>query len=122
MITAQPAFATPIEEEAGVLRGPFRAPRQMLAAQEYDGHASIHDDATAQKLGFKGGTIEGPTHFSQFEPLGFAAWGERWFREGGLSAQYRAACYEGERVRAFMAKPRPGEAQVEIWMTREDGV
>ena len=27
------------------LTGPFRAPRQMLADQEYDGHTSVHDDA-----------------------------------------------------------------------------
>ena len=46
----------------------------MLAEQTYDDHVSIHDDATAQKLGFKGGTIEGPTHFSQFAPLGDRLW------------------------------------------------
>ena len=32
------------------LSGPYRAPRQMLATQEYGGHASIHDDAMAQDL------------------------------------------------------------------------
>jgi hypothetical protein len=93
----------------------------MLAHQEYDGHASIHDDATAQKLGFKGGTIEGPTHFSQFAPLGFALWGERWFSEGCLSVQYREAAYEGEKVRALMAMPKSGETQVEVRLEREDG-
>lgn len=41
----------------------------MLADQSYDRHSSIHDDATAQQLGFKGGTIEGPTNFSPFAPL-----------------------------------------------------
>jgi hypothetical protein len=122
MTTVLPAFQTPIEEEGGVIHGPFRSPGQMLAGQEYGGHASIHDDATAQKLGFKGGTIEGPTHFSQFAPLGFSLWGERWLSEGGLSVQYRAACYAGERVRAFMTRPKPGETQVDIWMQREDGI
>lgn len=122
MFTARPAFQADIELIDGVLRGPPRSPRQMLARQEYDGHASIHDDATAQKLGFEGGTIEGPTHFSQFAPLGFALWGERWFREGCISAQYRNACYEGDKVRAFMRAPPPEAAQVEIWMEREDGL
>ena len=56
-------FMTALEEIDGVIAGPMRYPRQMLAVQEYGGHASIHDDATAQKLGFQGGTIEGPTHF-----------------------------------------------------------
>lgn len=122
MLTARPAFQTDIDLTDGVLSGPLRAPRQMLARQEYDGHASIHDDATAQKLGFQGGTIEGPTHFSQFAPLGFALWGERWFREGCLSAQYRNAAYEGDGMRAFMRQPCPGETQAEVWMTREDGL
>ncbi len=52
------AFDTAIEDAGNALIGPWRQPRQMLHAQTYDSHASIHDDATAQKLGFKGGTIE----------------------------------------------------------------
>ena len=40
--------------------GPLRRPRQMLAEQEYGGHTSIHDDAIAEKLGFRAGPIEGP--------------------------------------------------------------
>src|SRR4051812_29300171 len=63
------AFTTEILESGEVLVGPWRSPKQLLHAQVYDSHASIHDDATAQKLGFQGGTIEGPTHFSQFAPL-----------------------------------------------------
>jgi len=52
----------------------------MLSDQSYDDHASIHDDMTAQKLGFKGGTIEGPTHFSQLAPLGEAVFGQNlWY-------------------------------------------
>lgn len=115
-------FDTQIEATADTLSGPLRGPRQMLAAQEYDSHASIHDDATAQKLGFKGGTIEGPTHFSQFVPLCVAAWGTKWFEHGCLSAHYRNPCFEGERVRAFMAKPTAGASGTTIWMQREDGV
>ena len=69
------AFDTEIAESDGVLTGPWRQPKQMLHAQTYDSHASIHDDATAQKLGFQGGTIEGPTHFSQFAPLCERAFG-----------------------------------------------
>jgi len=57
-------FDTAIEETSGALVGPWRRPHPMLNAQVYDSHASIHDDAIAQKLGFQGGTIEGPTHFS----------------------------------------------------------
>lgn len=115
------AFETKIEDKDGNLAGPWRTPRQMLAAQKYDSHVSIHDDAMAQKLGFKGGTIEGPTHFSQFTPLCVALWGYRWLAEGCLSAHYRNACYEGDKVRAFLVKPLSGGMQTEIWMQREDG-
>lgn len=116
------AFDTQIDETSDALIGPLRSPRQMLATQEYDSHASIHDDATAQKLGFKGGTIEGPTHFSQFAPLCVALWGSSWLERGTLSAHYRNPCFEGERVRAYVAKPQPGANQTAIWMLREDGI
>lgn len=113
-------FATPIEEEGGVLAGPARGPRQMLAVQDDGGHASIHDDATAQAIGFKGGTIEGPTHFSQFAPLAFAVWGERWLTHGCLSAHYRSPVFEGEQVRAYLRRPEGGGNVAEIWMMRDE--
>ncbi len=115
-------FATPIQDSGTELIGPLRTPRQMLAAQQYDDHTSIHDDATARKFGFKGGTIEGPTHFSQFVPLCVALWGSRWLAQGSLSAHYRNACFEGEKVRAFVAKPQGEATQTTIRMDREDGI
>jgi hypothetical protein len=51
------AFDTQISETDMLLTGPWRRPKQMLHAQVYDSHASIHDDATAQKLGFQGGPV-----------------------------------------------------------------
>ena len=114
-------FDTEIEATDTELVGPWRAPRQMLQAQSYDSHASIHDDATAQKLGFQGGTIEGPTHFSQFVPLCVEQWGTDWFRTGCLSAHYRNAVFEGEEVRAILVKPGEGARQGEIRMIKRDG-
>jgi hypothetical protein len=115
------AFATAIEETPERLIGPWRSPHQMLHAQVYDAHASIHDDATAQKLGFKGGTIEGPTHFSQFAPLGERLWGRAWFERGCISAHYRNAAFEGEEVQAVVMKPAPGQSQCDIQMIKRDG-
>jgi hypothetical protein len=114
-------FATQIEDGKESLAGPWRIPRQMLAKQQYDSHVSIHDDAMAQKLGFKGGTIEGPTHFSQFVPLCVALWGAKWLEQGCISAHYRNACYEGDKVRAFVAEPAAAATHTTIWMQREDG-
>jgi hypothetical protein len=115
------AFDTEISESNGVLTGPWRKPKQMLHAQTYDSHASIHDDATAQKLGFQGGTIEGPTHFSQFAPLCERVWGKQWFETGCLSAHYRNPVFEGEEVQASIEKPKPGQNICAIGMTRRDG-
>jgi hypothetical protein len=114
-------FDTKIEENDAELVGPWRAPRQMLQAQSYDSHASIHDDTTAQKLGFQGGTIEGPTHFSQFVPLCVEQWGIDWFRTGCISAHYRNPVFEGEAVEAILAKPLGGARQSEIRMIKRDG-
>ena len=115
------AFDSEIAESNGVLTGPWRAPKQMLHAQTYDSHASIHDDATAQKLGFQGGTIEGPTHFSQFAPLCERIWGNAWFETGCLSAHYRNPAFEGEEVQASIEMPKPGQNICAIGMTRKDG-
>ena len=61
---------------------------QMLQEQEYGGHASIHDDAMAEKLGFRAGPIEGPTHFSLFPPLMEKIWGQAWYERGCISSHY----------------------------------
>jgi hypothetical protein len=115
------AFETVFEEVDGALVGPWRGPRQMLAEQKYDDHASIHDDSTAQKLGFRGGTIEGPTHFSQFSPFGERLWGTAWFESGCISAHYRNPVFENEEVRAIVSKPAADEQQAAIWMEKRDG-
>ncbi len=71
-------FTTEIERlDEQALAGPWRYPGNMLTEQSYDDHSSIHDDDTAQKLGFRGGAVEGPTHFSQLAPSGVAIWGGR---------------------------------------------
>jgi hypothetical protein len=110
------SFDTPI-----ILQGPLRTPRQMLADQEYGGHASIHDDAMAAKLGFRAGPIEGPTHFSLFPPLLAHLWGNAWFERGCLSAHYQNMVVEGEQVRAFVALPRAGETSTRAWAEKADG-
>ena len=119
MIRVESAFTTEIVENGDLLVGPWRSPKQMLQAQTYDSHASIHDDATAQKLGFRGGTIEGPTHFSQFDPLAVHLFGESWLETGCISAHFRNPAFEGDRLRAMARRIAPNKA--EIRMEREDG-
>ncbi|MFT3800262.1 MAG: hypothetical protein QM766_03500 [Burkholderiaceae bacterium] len=111
------SFDTPL-----VLSGPLRKPRQMLAEQEYGGHVSIHDDEMAEKLGFKAGPIEGPTHFSQFVPLLDHLWGKAWYERGCLSAHYLNMMVEGDEVRAFAQVPPPGAKSTRVWAERADGL
>ncbi len=97
----------------GTLVGPTRMPRQMLGDQEYDGHASVHDDDVADELGLAGAPIEGPTHFSQFDPLAFEAWGPQWFESGCISAHFLNMVVEGESVTAGLGRPADGVARID---------
>ena len=108
-----------IEERDGVVVGPLRRPRNLGATQR----GSIHDDATAQKLGFRGGTVAGSIHMEQFPPLLVRAFGQRWFETGSLSTYFRNATTDGEPVRAFVGLPEDGasDAQVPVRMERDDG-
>jgi hypothetical protein len=106
---------------ATALCGPLRQPRQMLADQVYDGHKSIHDDAMAADLGLRAGPIEGPTHFSQFDPLLFQLFGQAWFETGCISAHYQTMVVEGEEVRAFVQPPTAGALHTRIWAEKRDG-
>ncbi len=103
------------------LCGPLRKPRQMLNDQSYDGHKSIHDDSMAEGLGLRAGPIEGPTHFSQFDPLLFDVFGKAWFETGCISAHYQNMVVEGEEVRAFVQRPAPGARFVRLWAEKRDG-
>lgn len=103
------------------LSGALRKPHQMLADQKYDGHKSIHDDAMAEGLGLRAGPIEGPTHFSQFDPLLFNVFGQAWFETGCISAHYQNMVVEGEEVRAFVEQPAEGSRFVRIWAEKRDG-
>jgi hypothetical protein len=110
------SFDTPL-----YLCGTLCEPKQMLADQEYSGHTSIHDDSMAEKLGFRAGPIEGPTHFSQFTPLLAEIWGQAWFERGCFSAHFQNMVVEGEQVRAFVERPAPGATRVRAWAEKADG-
>jgi hypothetical protein len=95
------------------LTGPHRAPVQMLAEQENDGHLSIHDSATADSLGLAGAPIEAPTHFSQFDPLAFTLWGPDWFERGCISCHFRTMVVEPELVQATATTSGASMARIE---------
>jgi hypothetical protein len=102
-----------------VLAGPVRNPRNPSAGVV----GSIHDDATATALGFRGGTVAGSIHMDQFPPLALSAFGTRWFTDGSLSLYFRHATTDGEPVRAFVEAPsRPHDVHTRAWATTTEDV
>jgi hypothetical protein len=93
-------FPTPLERNGENISGPMRAPVQMLAEQSYNDHLSVHDEATAGSLGLSGAPIEGPTHFSQFDPIAVELWGQQWFETGCISSHFSTMVVEGQQVQA----------------------
>lgn len=107
---------------------------EVIAGEVRRGHnlsigakGSIHDDATAQEIGFRGGTVAGDIHLDQFAPLLVEAFGPAWFETGSLSMHFKFATTDGEPVVAFVERPAPNGtandgAQVRAWMETPDGV
>lgn len=121
-----------IREIDGYLVGPMRTPRNRASTAwraragaaggpVADPRHNIHDDATAQALGFRGGTIAGSIHLDQFPPLLMAAFGRRWFERGSISLAFKNATIDAEPVLAMLRAPA-GASQVEARMEREDGL
>jgi hypothetical protein len=94
--------------------GAYRAPRNLH--QEAAG--SIHNDAVASKLGFRGGTVPGSIHMDQFVPLLAEIHGPAWFETGGLSAYFTRATTDGEEVQASV---EPGPSRTRLNMIDRSG-
>ncbi len=83
---------------------------------------SIHDDATAQGLGFRGGTIAGSIHMDQFPLLLVEAFGQEWFETGSLSLGFKFATISDEPVVALVGIPLAGrDEQVAARTEQPDG-
>lgn len=75
--------------------GPWRRPRNTSANEK----GGIHDDETAQALGFDGGTVAGSIHMEQFPPFLMEHLGDRWLTDGTISLYFRSATTDGDPVR-----------------------
>ncbi|MDE0757401.1 MAG: hypothetical protein OSB45_04505 [Pseudomonadales bacterium] len=107
------AAAFSFMEKDDVLTGLVRTPRNSAIRA---GAGSIHDQVTAQKLGFRGGTVAGSLHMEQFPPLLIEAFGDDWLTTGSMSLYFRYATTDGEPVQATVNRPGTGGNQVDIWM------
>ncbi len=117
-MTSSKTSATQTVEREGWLVGAYRRPRNLSS----DERGSIHDDAVAKKLGFRGGTVAGSIHMEQFPPLLMHTFGERWFETGSLSTYFRNATTDREAVRACVQRsPVADDSQTDVAMEKEDG-
>ena len=110
-----------VEDRDGILAGPVRHPVNFSR----DAKGSIHDDATAQTLGFRGGTVAGNIHFEQFSPVLLARFGDVWRKRGGLSLHFVNATTDGEPVQVFVGPVEqvgPDLRRAMAWMETPEGV
>jgi hypothetical protein len=99
-----------------IISGPWRHPKNTSA----DEKGGIHDDDTAQDLGFQGGTIAGSIHMEQFPPILVDYFGDAWWSKGGMSLYFKSATVDHEPV---CCKLEPiSETKARIWMENEAGV
>ena len=92
--------------------------RESINAANHEG-GGIHDDKTATKLGFRGGTVAGSIHLDLFPPVLLEAFGKEWFETGSLSIGFKNATLSQEPVRAMLE----GDGnQVRAWIERNDGM
>jgi hypothetical protein len=99
------------------LVGPFRSPRNISRSA---GAGSIHDDATASRLGFKGGTVGGSIHMDQFAPLLLSLFGDAFLERGNLSLFFLQPTVDLEPVRASATRA-PDARQARVRMENEAG-
>jgi hypothetical protein len=107
--------------------GGWRAPENVYKSST----TSIHDDSVAQKVGMRGGTIQGTIHLSMFAPLAHKIFGDRWFERGTVSMYYTFATIEKEEVRAIVELPpdtteemlpiATKDVQVKAWAELKNG-
>ena len=107
-----------IQTNGGFYVGPTRRSRNSAINMA----GSIHEDSTAQKLGFRGGTVAGSIHMELFPPLFIKAWGRRWFERGSLSLYFVDPTLDLEEVKAVIAVPKGGaDEQLQACIQRPDG-
>ncbi len=102
-----------------VISGPLWSARNWSAGE---GAGSIHDNETAETLGFRGGTVAADIHMNQFPPVLLKVFGGDWFERGHLSLNFKNATIDRERVQVFAAPPDGSGALTRVWMEREDGM
>lgn len=90
----------------------------VIARNESD--LSIHDPERAKALGFRGSAVAGIFHMDCFAPLMLEAYGEDWWRRGGLSLYFLNIVVSGEPVQAVVKRPSSPGALTHVHARRAD--
>ncbi len=102
--------------EARLFEGCWRTLPNLAA----DIEDSIHDDARARELGFRGGFVPGPTVAEAVMPAILARFGKRWFEGGWYDLKFIAPVYIDDEVRE-VAESAASEDTIEVMLrTRDD--
>lgn len=101
-----------------LIKGPVWAARNL---SRNAGAGSVHNDATATDLGFRGGPVRADNHMNQFVPVILEIFGPGWFEQGHLSLDFKSATLELEGVQVHANQLESGARQINAWMEREDG-
>ena len=111
-------MADEVKIENGKVYGAWR--HGINAAQGMKG--SIHEDATAQKIGMRGGTVAGTVHFDLFAPVVQKVFGKKWFEQGCISMFFTYATINNEEVRVVIdVPPSDKDVQVKAHVEMRDG-
>ena len=88
-----------------------------------DEAGSIHDDAYAARMGYRGGLVPGVTLLAYLTPSLIEAFGETWPQRGRLRARFVRPAYDGEAllVRAAVARRDGADLTLECRIERSDG-
>jgi hypothetical protein len=75
---------------------------------------SIHNEATAVRLGFRGSAVAMSVHLDLFPRVLVAAYGDEWFERGAVSLYGENVVVHGETVQAVAELPI-GNAPIRTW-------
>src|SRR5436305_14260299 len=79
---------------------PVPAPHEVRAFnQAAASENKIHDDAVAQRFGFKGALVPGVAVFAYMAHLPVARWGRAWHERGTTDCRFLKPVYDGDMVR-----------------------
>lgn len=70
----------------------------------------IHDDATAQRFGFRGGFVGGVNVYAYMTHLPLQTWGRAWLERGTGEARFAKPVYDGEIAEVTAAEDADGMA------------